>query len=67
MRTLPAASCEVGCGESDYVVAVEFATLTLDATTKSPVAKIYRPAEIEALLKSEGLLKQEQESEMQTD
>jgi len=41
-------------------LSVEFAVLTLDPTTKAPKAKIYRPAEIDALLLSEGLTKKEE-------
>jgi 20S proteasome subunit alpha 3 len=33
------------------IPAVEFATMTLAAGTKSPVAKIYRPAELDELLR----------------
>ena len=43
---------------------VEFAVLTLDNETKQPKAKIYKPAEIDALLKSEGLGKKEEDTEM---
>lgn len=42
---------------------MEFAVLSLDPTTKKPKAKIYRPAEIDALLAKEGLMKKEEESE----
>jgi 20S proteasome subunit alpha 3 len=38
---------------------VEFAVLTVDPETKAPKAKIYRPAEIDALLQSEGLAKKD--------
>ncbi|KAI0339890.1 20S proteasome subunit [Trametopsis cervina] len=41
---------------------VEFATLTLDAE-KQPKAKIYRPAEIDALLKKHDLAKKEDEND----
>jgi 20S proteasome subunit alpha 3 len=34
---------------------VEFAVLTLDEATKTPKAKIYKPSEIDALLKEENL------------
>jgi 20S proteasome subunit alpha 3 len=43
---------------------VEFAVLTLDPTTKEPKAKIYRPSEIDALLKEEGLAKKDEDVEM---
>lgn len=43
------------------VGAVEFAVLTLDPDTKKPKAKIYRPSEIDALLQSEGLKKEDEE------
>jgi 20S proteasome subunit alpha 3 len=45
---------------------VEFAVLTLDPTTKQPKAKIYRPAEIDALLQTEGLGKKDEDTEMKT-
>lgn len=41
---------------------MEFATLTLDAN-KKPKAKIYKPAEIDALLQKHGLGKKEEEGE----
>lgn len=45
---------------------VEFAVLRLDADNK-PQAKIYKPAEIDALLESEGLAKKEDDdSEMKS-
>ena len=44
--------------------AVEFAVLTLDETTKQPKAKIYKPAEINALLLAEGLMKKDEDTEM---
>lgn len=43
---------------------VEFAVLTLDPVTKQPKAKIYRPAEIDALLEKEGLAKKDEDAEM---
>ena len=43
---------------------VEFATLTLDAATKVPKAKIYRPSEIDALLKKHDLAKKDEDAEM---
>lgn len=39
--------------------AVEFATLTLDPVTKQPKAKIFRPADVDALLQKQGLGKKE--------
>ncbi|TFY73810.1 hypothetical protein EWM64_g10203 [Hericium alpestre] len=45
---------------------LEFATLTLDPATKTPKAKIYRPAEIDALLQKHGLGKKEEDAEMKT-
>ena len=42
---------------------VEFATLTLDAN-KKPKAKIYKPAEIDALLQKHGLGKKDDDAEM---
>lgn len=44
-----------------YDVAVEFATITLDKKTKIPFAKIFRPAEVDALLKKHGLAKSDDE------
>ncbi len=38
---------------------MEFATLTLDAD-KKPKAKVYKPAEIDALLQKHGLAKKEE-------
>jgi hypothetical protein len=43
---------------------VEFAVLTLDKATKQPHAKIYRPAEVDALLAKHGLGKKEEDAEM---
>ena len=43
---------------------VEFATLTLDKATKQPRAKIYRPAEVDALLKKHDLAKKDEDTEM---
>ena len=48
------------------VVAVEFATLTLDAN-KKPKAKIYKPSEIDALLQKHGLGKKDEDAEMDVD
>lgn len=45
--------------------AVEFAVLTVDETSQ-PKAKIYRPAEIDALLVAEGLTKEDEDTEMKT-
>lgn len=45
-------------------LSVEFAVLTLDPATKAPRAKIYKPAEIDALLSAEGLTKQDEDTEM---
>ncbi|KAJ2922574.1 hypothetical protein H1R20_g14525, partial [Candolleomyces eurysporus] len=45
---------------------MEFAVLTLDPTTKTPKAKIYRPHEIDALLLSEGLTKKDEDTEMKS-
>ena len=42
---------------------VEFATLTLDAE-KRPKAKIYKPAEIDALLVKHDLAKKDEDAEM---
>ncbi|KAA1472833.1 N-terminal nucleophile aminohydrolase [Dentipellis sp. KUC8613] len=43
---------------------LEFSTLTLDPKTKQPKAKIYRPAEIDALLQKHGLGKTDEDTEM---
>ena len=40
---------------------VEFAVITLDAATKKPKAKIYRPAEVDALLDKLGVMKKDDE------
>lgn len=48
------------------MLSVEFATLTLDPTTKQPKAKIYRPAEVDALLEKQGLGKKDEDAEMKT-
>ena len=45
--------------------AVEFATLTLDAE-QQPKAKIYRPTEIDALLKKHDLAKKDEDTEMKS-
>jgi len=49
----------------DFIIddgVVEFAVLTLDEATKQPKAKIYKPAEINAL--AEGLMKKDEDTEM---
>lgn len=38
--------------------------MTLDATTKQPKAKIYKPAEIDALLAKHDLAKKDEDAEM---
>jgi hypothetical protein len=43
---------------------VEFAVLTVDPVTKEPRAKIYRPAEIDALLVKHDLAKKDEDAEM---
>jgi len=43
---------------------LEFATLTLDKTTKQPRAKIFRPAEVDALLAKHGIAKKSDDAEM---
>ena len=45
---------------------VEFAILTLDKETKTPRAKIYRPAEIDALLKEYDLAKKDEDTVMRS-
>ncbi|KDQ55833.1 hypothetical protein JAAARDRAFT_159252 [Jaapia argillacea MUCL 33604] len=45
---------------------LEFATLTLDPATKQPKAKIYKPSEIDALLKKHDLGKKDEDTEMKT-
>ena len=50
----------------DFDFIVEFAVLTLDPVTKQPRAKIYRPAEIDALLLAEGLTKKDEDTEMKS-
>lgn len=45
---------------------VEFAVLTLDAATKTPKARIYRPSEIDALLAAEGLIKKDDDADMRS-
>lgn len=51
---------------TDWDFAVEFAVLTLDEKTKKPKAKIYKPAEIDALLESEGLAKKDEDTVMRS-
>ena len=43
---------------------VEFAKLTLNPLNSQPRAKIYRPADIDALLSKLGLAKKEEDAEM---
>lgn len=43
---------------------VEFAVLTLDKKSNQPQAKIYKPAEVDALLAKHGLAKKEEDTEM---
>ncbi|KAK7692367.1 hypothetical protein QCA50_003992 [Cerrena zonata] len=43
---------------------LEFATLTVDPVTKAPKAKVYRPAEVDALLQKQGLAKPDEDTEM---
>ncbi|KIY50395.1 N-terminal nucleophile aminohydrolase [Fistulina hepatica ATCC 64428] len=45
---------------------LEFAVLTVDPSTKEPKAKIYRPAEIDALLDSHGLSKKDDDNAVRT-
>jgi len=45
---------------------LEFAVLTLDSETNKPKARIYRPAEIDALLLAEGLTKKEEDAEIKS-
>lgn len=45
---------------------LEFATLTVDPATKKPKSKIYRPAEVDALLKKHDLAKKDEDTEMKT-
>lgn len=49
----------VASSSDPWFCAVEFATLTLNPETKQPCAKIYRPAEVDALLQKHGLGKKE--------
>ncbi|KAG9316345.1 N-terminal nucleophile aminohydrolase [Chiua virens] len=46
--------------------AVEFAVLTYDDATKQPKAKIYRPSEIDVLLKVHDLAKKNEDTEMKS-
>ena len=55
-----------GYGLTISALIVEFATLTLDPTTQRPKAKIYRPAEVDALLQKQGLGKKDEDTEMKT-
>jgi len=45
---------------------LEFAVLTYDESIKGPKAKIYKPSEIDALLKSEGLAKKDEDTTTRT-
>jgi len=45
---------------------LEFATMTLDPTTKQPKAKIYRPADVDALLEKHGIAKAADDNEMKS-
>jgi len=54
-----------GCG-ADPPSTVEFAVLTYDEATKAPKAKIYKPAEIDALLRAQGLAKKDEDAEMKS-
>lgn len=47
-----------------FSILVEFATLTVDPVTKEPKAKIYRPAEVDALLQKQGLAKADEDTQM---
>jgi len=49
---------------TDATRIVEFAVLTVDPVTKEPRAKIYRPAEIDALLVKHDLAKKDEDTEM---
>ncbi|OJA19618.1 hypothetical protein AZE42_03865 [Rhizopogon vesiculosus] len=45
---------------------LEFAVLTYDEVAKAPKAKIYKPAEIDALLRAQGLAKKDEDTEMKS-
>lgn len=45
---------------------VEFAVLTYDEGAKQVKAKIYKPAEIDVLLKTHDLAKKDQDTEMKS-
>lgn len=45
---------------------VEFAVLTYDEAAKQVKAKIYKPAEIDVLLKTHDLAKKDQDTEMKS-
>lgn len=45
---------------------VEFAVLTYDEAAKQPKAKIYKPSEIDALLKAHDLAKKDEDTEMKS-
>lgn len=53
-------------GNANTSYTVEFAVLTVDPATKEPRAKIYRPAEIDALLVKHELAKKDEDAEMKT-
>lgn len=64
--SIPSSSCTTkiyACPDDVWII-VEFAVLTLDPVTKQPKAKIYKPAEIDALLQTEGLGKKDDDNEM---
>lgn len=50
--------------DTDISYLVEFAVITLDAATKKPKAKIYRPEEVNVLLDKQGVMKKEDDEEM---
>ena len=45
---------------------VEFAVLTYDEAAKQPKAKVYKPSEIDALLKAHDLAKKDEDAEMKS-
>jgi 20S proteasome subunit alpha 3 len=47
-------------------LSVEFATLTVDPTTKKLKPRICHPAEVDGLLKKHQLAKREEDTEMRT-
>jgi len=62
MRTMSKTMDSTTLGSEKF----EFATLTLDAATGKPVAKIFRPAEVDLLLKKYDLAKKDDDAEMRT-